>query len=160
MSYSRNKSLGAELQYNRRLNSRGRNVTLRADANYSDNDSKNLSTSNVHLYQIQNALGQDSTYQTNRYSLTPTKNYGYTLQATYSEPLWRGAFLQLRYRFKYSYSKSDRSTYDFSNLGEDLFSGINPAYRSWGNYLDRLANPYTDYLDSNLSRYSEYKNRL
>ena len=84
MSYSRSKSLGAELQYNRRLNSRGRNITLRADANYSDNDSKNLSTSNVHLYQIQNALGQDSTYQTNRYSLTPTKNYGYTLQATYS----------------------------------------------------------------------------
>lgn len=158
MSYSRNKGLGGELQYNRRLNSRGRNITLRADVNYSDNDSKNLSTSNVHLYQILNALGQDSTYQTNRYGVTPTKNYGYTLQATYSEPLWRGAFLQLRYRFKYSYSKSDRSTYDFSNLGEDFFLGINGAYRSWDSYLNRLANPYTDYLDSNLSRYSEYKN--
>ena len=162
MSYSKNKNFGAMLQFNRKLNSKGRNVTLRADANYSDSKSNSLSMNNVHLYQMKDRYGNDSTYQTNRYSLTPSKNWNYTLQATYSEPLWKGAFLQLRYRFKYSYSKSDRNTYDFSNLGEDFFSSLSTGYRMWNNYLDYLATetgmPYSDYLDKDLSRFSEYKN--
>ena len=162
MSYSKNKNFGAMLQFNRKLNSKGRNVTLRADANYSDSESNSLSMNNVHLYQMKDRYGNDSTYQTNRYSLTPSKNWNYTLQATYSEPLWKGAFLQLRYRFKYSYSKSDRNTYDFSNLGEDFFSSLSTGYRMWNNYLDYLATetgmPYSDYLDKDLSRFSEYKN--
>ena len=158
ISYSKSSSTGAMLQVNRKLNSRGRNVTLRGDVSYTDSKSNSLSTNNVHLYQLKDALGQDSTYQTNRYNLAPSKSWSYTLQTTYSEPLWKGTFLQLRYQFKYSYSKSDRSTYDFSNLGEEFFSGINPTYRSWDGYLNRLERPYTDYLDKNLSRYSEYKN--
>ena len=158
ISYSKSKSFGAMLQYNRKLNERGRNVTVRAEGNYKDSDSKSLSLSNVHLYQVQDAQGNDSTYQTNRYSVTPTKNWDYTLQATYSEPLWEKTYLQFRYRFKYSYSKSDRATYDFSNLGENFFSGLAGGYRSWGSYLDRLVNPYTDYRDDDLSRFSEYKN--
>ena len=158
MSYSKNKSFGGMLQVNRKLNNKGRNVTLRADANYSDSQSNSLSMNNVHLYQLKDSYGNDSTYQTNRYTLTPGKKWNYTLQATYSEPLWKGAFLQLRYRFNYSYNKSDRNTYDFSNLGEDFFSGLKSGYRLWDNYLGRLDKPYTDYLDTDLSRYSEYKN--
>lgn len=158
ISYSKSTSVGGMLQLNRKLNAKGRNVTLRADANYSDTQSKNLSMNNVHLYQIADALGNDSTYQTNRFNLAPSKRWDYTLQATYSEPLWRAAFLQLRYQYKYSYSKSDRSTYDFSNLGENFFSGLTPAYQQWDSYLNRLSRPYTEYLDENLSRFSEYKN--
>jgi hypothetical protein len=158
INYSDNKSFGAMLQFNRRLNSKGRNVTLRADVDYNDGDSKSLSTNNVHLYQIENMLGADSTYQTNRYTATPSKNWSYRLQTTYSEPLWRGTFLQLSYRFRYSYNKSDRSTYDFSNLGENFFSGLDAGYRGWDGYLDRLSRPYPDYRDDDLSRYSEYKN--
>ena len=84
------------VQLNRKLNSRGRNITLRGDVRYTDSKSNSLSTNNVRLYQIKDALGQDSTYQTTRYNLAPSKNWSYTLQTTYSEPLWRGAFLQLR----------------------------------------------------------------
>ncbi len=158
ITYSKSNSAGAMLQLNRKLNSRGRNITLRGDVSYTNSESNSLSTNNVHLYQIKDAAGQDSTYQTNRYNLAPSKSWNYTLQTTYSEPLWKGTFLQLRYQFKYSYSKSDRSTYDFSNLGEDFFSGVRAGYRSWGGYLNRLEHPYTDYLDTNLSRFSEYKN--
>ena len=158
ISYSDSKKIGGTIQFNRKLNSMGRNVTLRASANYSDSESKSLSTSNVHLYQVQNAWGADSTYQTNRYNITPTKNWNYQLQTTYSEPLWRATFLQFSYKFKYSYSKSERSTYDFSNLGEDFFSSVPTLYRGWNQYLNLLENPYTSYLDSDLSRYSEYKN--
>ena len=158
ISYSDSKNFGAMLQLNRKLNSKGRNVTLRGDFNYSDGDSKQLSTNNVHLYQTKDKLGNDSTYQTNRYNVTPTKNYSYAVQTTYSEPIWRATFLQLSYKFKYSYSKSDRATYDFSNLGEGFFSGLSPQYRRWDDWLSRLDNPYTTYEDKKLSRYSEYRN--
>ena len=158
ITYSDSKRFGGSLQLNRKLNSLGRNLTFRVEGNYTKGNSTNFSTNDVHLYLLKNALGIDSTYQTNRYSLTPTKSYNYTLQAMYSEPLWRATFLQLSYSFNYSTNKSDRSTYDFSNLGESFFAGITPDYRTWDDYLNRLANPYTDYLDRDLSRYSEYKN--
>lgn len=158
INYSNSKRFGGSLQFNRKLNSLGRNITFRVEGNYSKGDGDNFSTNDVHLYKILNVYGQDSTYQTNRYSITPTKNYSYSLQTIYSEPLWRGAFLQLSYRFNYSTNKSDRSTYDFSNLGASYFDNIAADYRQWDNYLDRLPRPYTEYLDNDLSRYSEYKN--
>ena len=156
ISYTRNKQAAGMLQLNRRLNANGRNVTLRADVDYTDTDTKSLSLSNVHLFQVKNAAGLDSAYQTNRYNLTPTTAWSYSLQATYSEPLWRGTFLQFRY--KYSRTTSNRSTFDFSNLGEDFFSSLSPLYRGWNSYLSLLANPYENYLDQRLSRSSVYTN--
>ena len=158
INHSDSKTFGGMLQINRKLNNKGRNVTLRGDFSYTDTDSKQLSVNNVHLYQIKNELGNDSTYQTNRFNVTPTKRYSYSLQTTYSEPLWKAAFLQFSYQFNYSYSKSDRSTYDFSNLGEQFFAGLTPQYRRWDAWLSRLDRPYTDYEDMSLSRYSEYRN--
>lgn len=158
ISYSESKRFGGSLQYNRRLNNLGRNITFRAEGNYSEGESNNLSLNNVHLYQVKDAFGADSTYQTNRYRVTPTRNYNYTLQATYSEPLWKATFLQFSYKFNYSFSKSTQTTYDFSNLGEDFFSGLTPSYRGWDSYLTRLSSPYENYVDEDLSRYSEYKN--
>ena len=160
ITYSDSKQVGAMLQVNRKLNSRGRNATVRADVSYSEGDSKNLSTSNVHLYQVLNELGNDSTYQTNRYNTTPTKTLNYSLQFTYSEPIFRAMFLQFSYKFNYKFNKSDRATYDFSNLGEDFFADVANKYRGWGNYFSRLQNPLESYLDTDLSRYSEYKNYI
>ncbi len=158
INYSNSKRFGGSLQFNRKLNSLGRNITFRVEGNYSKGDGNNLSINDVHLYKVRNVYGEDSTYQTNRYSITPTKNYSYSLQTIYSEPLWRGTFLQLSYRFNYSTNKSDRSTYDFSNLGANYFDRVTADYRQWDNYLERLSRPYTEYLSNDLSRYSEYKN--
>lgn len=155
LSYSKNNNISGMLQLNRKLNNKGRNVTLRMDAKYTDKDSKSISLQNAHLYLVQNEAGLDSTYQTNRYNLTPSKDYSYSAQATYSEPLWKATFLQFSYKFTYSYSKSDRSTYDFSKYS---FDGISPEYGAWGNYLGRLDGELGDYRDDKLSRYSEYRN--
>ena len=87
----------------------------------------------------------------------PTKSWDYALQATYSEPLAQKTYLQFSYQFKYGFSKSDRDTYDFSSLPSGTFGSLKPAYRSWDNYLGLLTNPLASYLDSNLSRYSEYR---
>lgn len=160
ISYSDSKSVGAMLQYNRKLNNKGRNATLRADINYTNGDNKNLSTSNVHLYHVKDRFGNDSTYQTNRYNLTPSQTLKYSLQATYSEPIFKSAFLQFNYKFTYNYNKSNRETYDFSNLGEDYFNGVSGAYRSWNEYLSLLPEPIENYKDDELSRYSEYTNYI
>ncbi len=160
-SNSGSTSVDASLQYNRRLNAYGRNVTLRGSVNYSDRDNKSLSSNDVHLYQVMNYLNTgDSTYVTNRYNLTPTKAWGYSLQATYSEPIFKNVFLQFNYQFQYKYNKSDRSTFDFSRDNYDMFSYYSGKYGGWNKYFSGLVNPLDYYLDDDLSRFSEYKNYI
>ncbi len=154
ITYSDNNNINGMLQVNRKLGNKGRNITFRVDAKYTDNDSKSISLNNAKLYLVQTAEGKDSTYQTNRYNLTPSKNYSYAGQLTYGEPLWKATFLQFSYKFTYSYSKSDRSTYDFSKYA---MSGDH-EYRGWDSYLNPFAGHLNDYRDDNLSRFSEYRN--
>ena len=154
ITYSDNNNINGMLQVNRKLGNKGRNITFRVDAKYTDKDSKSISLNNAKLYLVQTAEGKDSTYQTNRYNLTPSKNYSYAGQLTYSEPLWKATFLQFSYKFTYSYSKSDRSTYDFSKYA---MSGDH-EYRGWDSYLNPFSGHLNDYRDDDLSRFSEYRN--
>ena len=149
LSYSTSNQVGGMLQVNRKLNTSGRNFTVRFDGSYSDGESTSSSLQNVTLYQILDQLGNDSTFNTNRYNLAPTKNYSYSAKATYTEPLAEKLYLQFAYSYGRSFSKSDRNTYDFSLLSFENFS---PSYGDWS----FLPNPITPYLDSDLSRYSEY----
>ena len=160
ISYSNSKNLSGMLQVNRKLNTRGRSITFGAGGGYGESDSESMSLNATRLWLKQTAEGLDSTYQTHRYNLMPTDNYNYRLSATYTEPLFKGAFLQLRYNFRYNHSKSDRSTYDFSRLSSSVFDGVNPEYRGWGDYLNLLPGTLPDYLDQALSRYSEYNNYI
>ena len=153
ITYSDNNNIRGMLQVNRKLGNKGRNITFRVDAKYTDNDSKSISLNNAKLYLVQTAEGKDSC-QTNRYNLTPSKNYSYAGQLTYSEPLWKATFLQFSYKFTYSYSKSDRSTYDFSKYA---MNGDH-EYRGWDSYLNPFAGQLDNYKDKDLSKYSEYKN--
>ncbi len=160
LSYGKTTSTNGMLQFNRKLNNKGRNFTLRVDGNYSDRDNTSLSVSNGHLYKVHNYLGLDSTYQINRYNLAPTKSKGYSLQGTYSEPIAKAMFLQFSYRYQYSSNESDRSTFDFSKLGTSFFEGITPKYRTWSPFLNNAPGELENYRDSDLSRYSEYKNYI
>lgn len=161
LSYSENKNFGGMLQFNRRFGNKGRNLTLRADANYSEGESRSSSSNDVTLFQLLNAAGGDSTYQTNRYNFTPTKNWNYSARFTYSEPILPATFLQFSYQFRYQLSKSDRSTYDFSNPPYDFdFSGWGPSYRDWDGYFSHITGDYNDYRDDKLSRYSKYENYI
>lgn len=157
VTYGDNTAAAAMVQVNRKLSRNGRNVTLRFDGSYADADSKTFSTQDLEYFQLLDAMGQDSIYRAYRYNLMPTKSHGLGVEATYSEPIAHRTYLQLGYQYKYAMSKSDRSTYDFSSLGGGFFSGVEPAYRSWGNYLGLIDAPLDGYFDQNLSRYSEYK---
>ena len=158
LSYGKNKNAFGMLQLYRRLNPRGRNITLRVEGSFGDNQQLNTSNNEVHLFRIQNQAGQDSTYFTARYNTTPSDNSGYVLSANYSEPLWKGAHLQANYELRYNQNKSDRLTYDFSHLPVDIFSGIQPIFRDWDAWLNPVSDHLDDYLDRSLSRFSEYKN--
>ena len=158
ISYSKGVSTGAMLQFNKKLGNKGRNVTLRGDIGYNDNDGNDLSIARTTLYQLQDRYGNDSTFYTNRYNVTPTKSWNYSLQTTYSEPIFKGGFLQTSYRFRYNYNKSDRSTFNFGDIVG--IAGLGFRYRGWDDYLNKLTNPLENYRDDDLSRFSEYRNYI
>ena len=158
LTYSDNKNAWAMLQLYRRLNPRGRNIVVRLEANGGSSNNENTSDNEVHLFLVKNHAGQDSTYYTARYNTTPSDQSGYVLSTTYSEPLWKGAHLQFNYELRYSQNKSDRQTYDFSQLPENPFAGIVPEYREWDPWLSTVYSEMDRYFDKNLSRFSEYKN--
>ena len=191
MSYGSNINASSQLQIYRRLNSKGRNVAISTNINYRDGSNKNANLSAVHLYQQQNRFGNDSTYQTNRYTASASNNFSYSLGVTYTEPLYifkskptpedtlqqqqqqgrgpfgrgrqggrrmvgqQGIFLQLNYRYSYSYQKNDPSTYDFPDYTDEAFQSVLNDYRDWTRLFGFLDNPYEEYLSSSLSRYSE-----
>ena len=152
LSYSDNKSVGGWGQY--KLNNYGRNITLRLGANYSEGLSKSFSNDLVNYY------GTMPNVENNRYAVTPTKNWDYSIRLTYSEPIMRRTYLQFSYQYQYKYSKSDRGTYDLGGNGWDFMSVV-PSYRGWDDYLSLMGGaPLEDYKSTDLSRYSEYKNYI
>ena len=156
LSYSDSKSLSGMLQFNRRLNNTGRNITLQLNGSWGDGTSKSMSSNFSELFHVMNYLGaDDSTYQTNRYSLTPQNNWSYSARITYSEPIFRQVYLQFSYTYQHSYTKSDRKTYSLTDVN---FFNITPHYRQWDPYFSQLTKPLETYEDKNLSRLSEYKN--
>ena len=200
MSYGSNKNLSSQLQLYRRLNRKGRNVSINSNIDYRDGSNKNTNLSQVTLYQQANRFGNASTYQTNRYTLSPSDNFSWSLGFTYTEPLYifkpkpepvdttrqmgrfgrfggfgggggrggrggggdgrrmvgqEGIFFQTSYRYNYSHQKSDPSTYDFPDFGDEAFMDLLNEYRDWTRLFGYLESPYETYLSNDLSRYSE-----
>ena len=183
LGYSESRNISSQIQLYRRFGNKGRNVAISGNINYRDGDSRNASLSRVHLYQTQDQYGNDSTYQTNRYTLSPSFNFSYSIGGTYTEPLWtppqaqanasasrsssrggrrgqrsfgaQGLFLQLNLRYNYSHQKNDPSTYDFPDLSDEAFADVLNQYREWNRLFGYLDNPYEEYLSDRLSRFSE-----
>ncbi len=155
VSYSDSKNLNGMLQFNRRLNNSGRNITVQLNAGWSDGDSKSISNSLIQYYNSGVIVGDTI----NRYTITPTKNWNYSARLTYSEPILPRTYLQFSYQFQYRYQKSDRGTYDFSDLLAD--GSWMGGYRSWDSYLHQFGVSKIDsYKDTELSRFSEYQNYI
>lgn len=163
LNYSNNTRYNGTLQLNRKLNNDGRNITLSGSGGYTDTENKTITTSDIIYYQIKFASGEDSTYFTNKYNLTPSNNWNASVQLSYSEPIAKRTYLQFSYQYRYQYSESDRSTYDYSKsmFETNPFLDVRTQYREWDNYLSRINNPLSDaYFNQSQSRYSEYKNYI
>lgn len=145
-SLSKGKSLSgnATLQVNRKLNNRGRNLTFRGVFGYGDNDNDQYTQSETRYYQLLNHLGGDSILYRNQYITTPTRNYNYTAQVTYSEPIAKATFLQFSYQFQYKYSKSDKTTFDLLDYPDWAIGGALPS-------------GYESHVVDSLSKNAEYR---
>lgn len=152
-------NFGANAFINRRFGNRGRNASLRLGFSRDMNSSQRLSATNVHLFQKKDHLGNDSTYQTNRYTSSSSGSRSFDVQANYTEPLFlRGLFLQMDYSYSHSFSRNNPSTYDFDDMTEETFNQILNGYRGWDEYFNLISFPLDHYYSSDLSRYSERSN--
>ena len=88
MSYGESKDISSQVQIHRRFSNSGRNLAINGNISYRDNSNRNANLSLVHLFKTQNQMGNDSTYQTNRYSVSPNNNFNYNVGITYTEPLY------------------------------------------------------------------------
>ena len=138
-------SMDATLQLNRKLNDKGRNVTFRGRFGYTNNDNNQYTESETHYFKLLNYLQTgDSVLIRNQYIATPTKNYNYSAQLTYSEPIARATFLQFSYQFQYKYSESDKTTYDLQ------------GFPDWG-LSTQLPTGYEEHAVDSLGKYAEYR---
>ena len=87
LGYNDNKNVNGQLQIYRRLGSKGRNIALSTQFSWRDDSNQNASLSAVYLYQQKTQTGEDSTYQTNRYTSSADHQLSYSLGITYTEPL-------------------------------------------------------------------------
>lgn len=137
MSDGNSLSANASLQFNRKLNNRGRNITFRGSFGYGDNENNQYTEYETRYYQILNAAGQDSVEFRNQYIATPTENFNYSARITYSEPIGRSTFLQFSYNFQYKYSKSNKGTYDLLDYPDWVIGTLPDGYQS--HYVDSLS---------------------
>ncbi|BCI64349.1 uncharacterized protein BN472_02724 [Tannerella sp. CAG:118] len=100
---------GGSMIVNRRLNADGRNITFRGRYNYTNSNSDLFSISETEYFQ---QTVEDRLEILNRYITTPTKTSEYNARLTYSEPIFKGGFLQFSYNFQYKHSKTDNTAFD------------------------------------------------
>ena len=146
-SLSNGNSLSANvnMQLTRRLNDKGRNISLRGIASYGDNESERFSH-NLTRYYGDNIPTYDED-AIRRYITTPTNNYNVGAELSYSEPIADRTYLQFSYKFQYGYSESDNSTYNLP-VGWELYDGL-PG---------QFSQHQSEWLDPDQSKYAEYKN--
>ena len=144
LSESNSLSANMNVQLTRKLNDRGRNITLRVNGSYGDSESERYSDNITRLYGDGIITVEDTI---RRFITTPTNNYDASVQLSYSEPLADRVYLQFSYRFQYGYSESDNSTYDLMNASDrkNFVLGLLPVDFS------------NSWLDPDQSKYAEYK---
>ena len=138
-SHNNSYSINGSLQYFRKLNSKGRNlfVGLNFGLSNMDGESTSYSTIKFYTYDENGTLIKDSIndLRTNRNN----DSYNYRIMASYTEPLFKNLYLQLRYEF--NHQKANTESLVYSGLYRE---GILLDYQ----YSDSLSNGADNYYDS------------
>lgn len=108
-SKSHNLSFNGSLMAFRRLNNRGRNLSLGARFGYSDNESDSYSDSKTEFFEL------DSISDISRYTDRNGDSRNWSISASYTEPVFKNHFLQLRYEFAHRKQLSQSLVYDSIN---------------------------------------------
>ncbi|MEG2573602.1 MAG: carboxypeptidase-like regulatory domain-containing protein [Bacteroides sp.] len=112
-SISDNVTARGNLQINRKLNSKGRNITLRVNYGYNDGETDKYSYSDTYYY-----LAQKDSIR-NQYVDNWSNGYNYKVQMSYTEPIFTNRFLQFSYSYQYKRSRSEKYTYNWDKELEE-----------------------------------------
>ena len=134
----------------RKLNSKGRNISISSNGNWGNSKSKSFSRSDIKYFQ--ESAASRNTF-TNQYSNNPSENWWLSGRISYSEPIVKNLFAQASYEYGYSYSNSDRSLYQLDSLPawRDMYS---PVIGTLPTDADSLRMT----LNMRNSQYATYKN--
>lgn len=117
---SKSNNLGGELNVTRRLNNKGRSVSVRTEANYSNSKSHSYSINDIYYYQkIRQSYN-------NQYTDAPSKSWDYSARLSYSEPLIKNWYFQGSYQYEYKYSDRDRNLFQLDSLQGWGVGNLNP----------------------------------
>lgn len=158
---SHSHNVSGNLNVTRKLNTSGRNVSLRLNGGYSTSQSDSYSISHINYNESTEKAGSFL----NQYSHQPSKSYNYSARLGYVEPLGKQWYGELRYQFSYKYTDSDRSRYNLDSLAYEPYATLFPEYTSFGdadNYPTIGSLPTRDDVlnyvrDLNNSQYATYK---
>lgn len=105
-----NWSFNGSLMAFRRLNSKGRNIHVGARFGYSDSESDSYSDSYSQFFEV-----GDSISDLERYTDRNSDSRNWSVSASYTEPIFKYHFLQLRYEFAHRKQLSQSLVYDSIN---------------------------------------------
>lgn len=133
-------TLSGELNFNRKLNDRGRGITIGLKGNTKKTDTDGLDWNKI-LYDTHlndTIIDQKFTQE--------DKSYNWSVTTSYVEPLKRNIFLELAYRISNSNSETDKTTWANTNA---MFPNLNPDYSD----VDKDNTRYirNDFLNQNIS---------
>ena len=114
-SHNNNTHASGDLQVTRLLSKPGRNVTLRLSGDYSQSESQQLSANSA--FRGVNELR-------NRYNDTPARNYSASGQLVWSEPIADRLYLNVSYRYTYSYRKNDQQAFVYDEAAYQDFAQL------------------------------------
>lgn len=130
-SKSNNTSLSGRFSVYRKLNRKGRNVSLNASFGYSEGGTESNSLSVTNYYTFAN----DSTLNTDRFTDRNNDSRNWSASASYTEPIFKQHFLQLRYEFAHRKRLSESLVYDNS--------AVDPSQ-----YVDSLSSRVENFYDT------------
>lgn len=122
MGNSNSTSVGGELNIMRRLSQKGRNISLQVSGNYSNSHNHSYSLSDIYYYQEGRARVN------NQYSVSPSKNWNYSLRLSYTEPIVRNLYLQTSYEYEHKFQDQDRTLYQLDSLDGYGRGNTTPLY--------------------------------
>lgn len=128
-SKSDNLSLNGRLQVFRKLNNSGRNLSLGANFGYSDSETNSESYSFTEFFEL------DSIAEWTRYTNRNNDNRNWSVSASYTEPVFKNHFLQLRYEFSHR-----------KRLSESLVN--DPDSVMLNGYVESLSSRVENFYDS------------
>lgn len=119
----------------RRLNSKGRNLYAGARFGYSDSESDSYSESKTEFFE------RDSVSDIARYTDRTSDSRNWSVSASYTEPIFKNHFLQLRYEFAHRKQLAQSLVYDSINKYPY------PEYMERG-YVDSLSTRVENFYDT------------